>query len=156
MKRLILTLFAAGALLGPLPAVGVAVAKDKPGGHAQRADPGDRGGGRGGSAWTRGGEAPRGGWREDNPGRGPDRREEWRAPPRSAYGPPPGYDGYAAPRAYGLRRGGYMPPQAHGAVVDDYGRYRLRPPPRGFDWMRVGDDFLLVSPDGQIFDMITR
>jgi Ni/Co efflux regulator RcnB len=172
MKRLILTLLAVAAVAGPLAVVSAAVAKDK-GDQAQRRDNGNRGGDRGGPSRGRGGE----GWREDNRGRGGEGRggerqgrerqggERWgderrgrdrgeeRAPPRSAYGPPPGY-GYAPPRAYGLRRGGYMPPQVQGGVVQDYGRFRLRPPPRGYDWVRVGDDFLLVAPDGQIFDMI--
>jgi Ni/Co efflux regulator RcnB len=79
-----------------------------------------------------------------------------RAAPRSEYGPPPGYGGNERPssRPGSVRRGGYLPPQAPGYVVEDYGRYRLRPPPRGYDWVRVGDDFVLVAPDGQIFDMI--
>jgi Ni/Co efflux regulator RcnB len=167
MKRLILTLLAVAAVAGPLPVASSAVAKDKPGHQAQRRDYGNRGGDGGGPSRARGGE----GWRGDNRGRGAERgggerrggerwsderrgdRGEWRAPPRSAYGPPPGY-GDAPPRAYGLRRGGYMPPQVQGGVVENYGRYRLRPPPRGYDWVRVGDDFLLVAPDGQIFDMI--
>jgi Ni/Co efflux regulator RcnB len=173
MKRLILSLLAVAAVAGPLPLGSAAVAKDKPDHQAQRGDYGNRGGDRGGPSRGRGGE----GWRENNRGRGAERgggergasergggerrdyerrggdRGEWRAPPRSDYGPPPGY-GYAPPRAYGLRRGGYMPPQVQGGVVEDYGRFRLRPPPRGYDWVRVGDDFLLVAPDGQIFDMI--
>ena len=33
-------------------------------------------------------------------------------------------------------------------------RYRLRPPPHGYNWVRVGDGFALVSPEGQIFDMV--
>jgi Ni/Co efflux regulator RcnB len=27
----------------------------------------------------------------------------------------------------------------------DYGRYRLRQPPRGYQWVRVDNDFILVS-----------
>jgi Ni/Co efflux regulator RcnB len=48
-----------------------------------------------------------------------------------------------------------MPPDYRGAAVDDYGRYRLRPPPRGYAWYRVGGGYALVSIySGQIFDMI--
>jgi Ni/Co efflux regulator RcnB len=48
-----------------------------------------------------------------------------------------------------------IPPQYRGAVVPDYGRHRLRPPPPGFAWVRMGDRYLLVSRQtGQIFDVI--
>jgi Ni/Co efflux regulator RcnB len=33
----------------------------------------------------------------------------------------------------------------HMAYVHDYRRYRLRPPPRGQQWVRVDNDFLLIS-----------
>jgi Ni/Co efflux regulator RcnB len=66
---------------------------------------------------------------------------------------PPGYPA-PYPRASGVRPGGYLPPNYRGAPVEDYRRYRLRPPPRGYNWVRVGDGFALVSPDGQIFDMV--
>ncbi|WP_026613780.1 RcnB family protein [Ensifer aridi] len=33
----------------------------------------------------------------------------------------------------------------HMAYVHDYRRYRLRPPPRGQQWVRIDNDFLLVS-----------
>jgi len=66
---------------------------------------------------------------------------------------PPGYPA-PYPRASGVRPGGYLPPSYRGAPVEDYRRYRLRPPPRGYNWVRVGDGFALVSPDGQIFDMV--
>ncbi|MET0274616.1 MAG: RcnB family protein [Phenylobacterium sp.] len=165
-RRLLLTLLATAALTGPLGGAGVAVAADQPRAQAQRG--GDRGGpDRGGpnrnrergDQGSRGSQGPRGQWRDE---RAPAMRREddgergaMRAAPRSDYGPPPGYGGYERPRSsYGVRRGGYLPPQAPGYVVEDYGRYRLRPPPRGYDWVRVGDDFLLVAPDGQIFDMI--
>lgn len=163
MKRLLLTLIAAATVAGPLPG-STAFAKD-----------GDRGG-RWEQRGDRGGERGRGWenrqWRAaDGPGRGrgperrddrrddrrEDRREDGRFRDRDEggrnyYGPPPG--AYAPPRAYGLRRGGYLPPQAQGSEVEDYGRYRLRPPPRGFRWVRVGGAYALVGPDGQIFDMI--
>ena len=61
--------------------------------------------------------------------------------------------GFASPPA--ARRGGYLPRNFSGEVVDDYRRYRLRTPPAGFAWVRVGNGFALVSmADGQIFDMV--
>jgi len=54
-----------------------------------------------------------------------------------------------------FRPGGYLPPAFRGSMLYDYPRYRLRPPPHGYAWFVVGDDFLLVSLiDGQIFDII--
>jgi Ni/Co efflux regulator RcnB len=82
----------------------------------------------------------------------PRGRSRWEDPGPYGRGSP----GYPAPypRAPGVRPGGYLPPTYRGAPVDDYRRYRLRPPPRGYNWVRVGDGFALVSPDGQIFDMV--
>jgi Ni/Co efflux regulator RcnB len=44
-------------------------------------------------------------------------------------------------------RGHKMTPAArrHIAYIHDYRRYRLRQPPRGQQWVRVDNDFLLVS-----------
>ncbi|MDR3512804.1 MAG: RcnB family protein [Caulobacteraceae bacterium] len=61
---------------------------------------------------------------------------------------------YGAPER-GLSRGQYMPPQARGAVVQDFARYHLRRPPRGYYWYRAGDDFVLASvTSGVIFEVI--
>jgi len=91
---------------------------------------GERGGGRGGPPpWSHAGGNGR--W---------ERGAE-------AYGPPPGY--------YQPRRGGYLPPEARGGVVQDYGRYRLRPPPRGYAWVRSGRAMMLMDMNtGQVFDVI--
>jgi Ni/Co efflux regulator RcnB len=93
-------------------------------------------------------------------GRGGDR---WGyGPPRQSYSSPypgrPVYPYGAPPEArYGARRGGMLPPQYRGAIVPDYGRHHLRPPPPGFAWVRMGDGYALVSRDtGQIFDVIGR
>lgn len=45
----------------------------------------------------------------------------------------------------GWRRGQYMPPAYRGYVVPDLGRYRLRAPPPGYDWVEVGPDVYLVQ-----------
>ena len=72
------------------------------------------------------------------------------APPQ-AYGPPPGYR-EEAPAA---RRGGFLPPEAGGGIVNDLNRYQLRPPPRGYAWVRVNGGFAMVSmATGQIFDIV--
>ena len=39
-------------------------------------------------------------------------------------------------------------------VVRDYGHYRLRPPPRGYHWVRSNNDYLLIGiATGVILDM---
>lgn len=76
-------------------------------------------------------------WDEDAPQYG-GQRERW----DEAYRP-------------GDRRRGFAPDAYRGAVVEDYRRYRLRPPPHGYAWVRMGDGFALISlDDGQIFDRV--
>ncbi len=42
-------------------------------------------------------------------------------------------------------------------MVNDYYRYRLRPPPRGYAWYRVGDDYLMAAiATGIIFEIINN
>jgi len=56
---------------------------------------------------------------------------------------------------HSARRRGFAPDSYRGAVVEDYRRYRLRPPPHGYAWVRMGDGFALISlDDGQIFDRV--
>ena len=73
----------------------------------------------------------------------------------------PRYD----PRAYGRRRGrayhaaprrgGYLGPGAGGDVIQDIGRNRLRPPPRGYEWVRTPNGMALVSQSTrQVFDVV--
>ena len=135
MRRLLLSFAAIVAALASL-AGGAAVAREH------------RGEGRGGPPpWARGPErgVERGGpppW-----SRGGGRWERAPGPPE-AYGIPPG-------AYYGARRGGYLPPQARGGVVQDYGRYRLRQPPRGYAWVRSGRAMMLMDMNtGQVFDVI--
>ena len=168
MKRLIRTLLA--ALLASSLLAGPAL--------ADRKDRGDRGGG----GWERR-ERAYGGPREYRSGdrgeyrgdRGRDyrgdegRRDRYETrgsrgdrwdddgPRRPSYGNPgpPAFSRNQPPPGYGLRRGGIAPPSYRGAIVPDYGRHRLRPPPPGFAWVRAGDRYLLVSRQtGQIFDVI--
>jgi Ni/Co efflux regulator RcnB len=52
------------------------------------------------------------------------------------------------------RRGGYLPPAEQSYVVGDYPRYHLRRPPYGYHWVRIGNQFMLVSSStGLIFDV---
>jgi Ni/Co efflux regulator RcnB len=45
------------------------------------------------------------------------------------------------------RRGGRVPPEYLGRnyVVNDWRGYRLQPPPRGYQWVGVGGDFVLAA-----------
>lgn len=78
------------------------------------------------------------------------------------YGPPPSAyysDPYYRPGYAAWRRGAYLPSyyRSNDYRIYDYGRYRLRPPPRGYYWYRSGDDFLLAAiATGLIFEVITR
>jgi Ni/Co efflux regulator RcnB len=68
------------------------------------------------------------------------------------YGPP-GYHS-APPGGYnGWHRGGYY----HGPryVVRDYGHYHLRPPPRGYEWVQQGGQFVMIAvASGVIADIL--
>jgi len=75
-------------------------------------------------------------------------------------GPPPGHwgnqdfrdgrqfdrRGFPQPHAE-WRRGGRVPSEyrTRNYVVNDYRAYRLQPPPRGYQWMGVGGDFVLAA-----------
>jgi len=105
------------------------------------------------------GDERRGRRYEDEPPRY-EPRPRYEARPRDDDRPRYGYDGggrrpqsFAPPPS--ARRGGYLPRSFSGEIVDDHRRYRLRTPPAGFAWVRVGNGFALVSmADGQIFDMV--
>ena len=155
MRRLILTLAATLAVAAPLASLDVAWAKEghgrgNGGGWEQPRGGGDRGGG---GEWRGGGRGggDRGG--DDGAWRGPANGNRggdggrWRdAPPRD--NPQP--RDIPSPR-----RGGYLPPEAGRGAIQDNARYRLRAPPRGYTWVRIGNDFALVSEaTGQVFDVV--
>jgi Ni/Co efflux regulator RcnB len=53
------------------------------------------------------------------------------------------------------RRGAYLPPNYQSFVVTDWGRYHLRRPPAGYNWVQVGSEYLLISAaTGLIFDVV--
>jgi Ni/Co efflux regulator RcnB len=152
MKRLILTLAAAAAVAGPMAAA-----------TAAHADPWDRHEDR----WDRRDDRRDDRWdrRED---RWEHRDDRWDGGRHNGYyynnrwyyGPPPqAYYGnpYYRPGYVAWRRGGVLPPSYRGYWVDDYYRYHLRPPPRGYRWYRVGDDYLLAAiTTGLIFEIINN
>lgn len=97
----------------------------------------------------------RGDWHHDNGWHG------HRPPP-----PPRYYGGYhhgpsyynrpPPPRYYGHWERGHRY-YGRNVVVYDYSGYRLRPPPRGYHWVRENNDFLLVAvATGIILDIATR
>ncbi|MDB5429220.1 MAG: hypothetical protein JWP35_336 [Caulobacter sp.] len=165
MKRLILAT-AAAALAGTMAlSASPALAQDHHGrgGHHEgrggdhRGD-GNRGGDHRGGGWNGGGDR-RGG---DNNRWDGSRHNGYYYNNRWSYGPPPqayyGRPGYR-PGYSSWRRGSYLPGayRDRGYVVYDYGRYHLRPPPRGYYWYRVGDDYLLAAiASGLIFDVIVN
>jgi len=153
MRRLIAILAVITLAGGPLALGGSAFAKD----HHD-----DRRAERGGPRWGEGRGEGRGraegppGWRGEERGAygGP-------APDaRGYYGPPQAYAPQYAPRyapvpAPRARRGGYLPPEAVGGEMPDYGRYRLRQPPRGYAWVRTANGYAMVSmATGQVFDVV--
>lgn len=164
MRRLTALACAFAALASTLAAGGGAAAKDHHDGPRGEQQQRGRGGDEG--RWNGAGRGgPPMGWRGEAPGNGRwgDRGGEQRAEPRydPRYDPrnEPRYDQRNDqrydPRAYAPpRRGGYLGPQG-GAPIEDPGRYRLRPPPRGYEWVRVPGGMALVSQStGQVFDVV--
>lgn len=170
MKRLMMTLAAVAAVAGPI-AVGASEASAEDRGRYDRRDDrrdyrGDRRDDR--REWRDDRRDDRRDYRADRRDGRWDSRSRWNrgthngyyynnrwyyGPPPSAYYGRPGYrPGYAA-----WRRGAYLPPsyRGRGYVVYDYGRYGLRPPPRGYYWYRDGNDYLLAAlATGLILDVI--
>lgn len=114
------------------------------------------------SAWALDGDRGRGRGAEQRGDRGPGPRFERPRGYERRFERPGGRDDrrFDRPREFRaepprqLRPGGHLPGAYREGRVEDYGRHRLRPPPRGYNWYRVGEGFLLVAPDGQIFDMV--
>lgn len=168
MRRLISLLAAFALVAAPLATAGGAMAKERrENRREQRNEQGQREG-QGNGRWS-GGRAPaspqvyRGG---ESRGEGRYEQVEPRSEPRSeARGEyrgevrsDPRYDPRYAPppNAYGgaPRRGGYLGPGA-GEVVQNPAGQRLRPAPRGYEWVRTSRGNALVSQStGQVFDVV--
>ena len=179
MKRLLLSLTAAAAVAAPLAMTATsAQADDRRGEHQQRWDRRDdqrwdRRDNQRGDRWNERRDQRDERWdRRDRDGRW-DREASRRGPGwdrgrhngyyynnRWFYGPPPqAYYGnpYYRPGYMAWRRGSSLPPYYRGYVVNDYYRYHLRQPPRGYAWYRVGNDYLLAAiASGIIFDIIAN
>jgi len=146
---------------GPLAAAGGAMGKDRREGRGEIQQQMQRGRGDEGR-WAGARQAGPPGWRGE--GRGVEERGgRWAPQPDPRYADPR-YEGRGDPRAevdpraYG---GGYAPPRRGaflpqgGPVIGDYDRYRLRAPPRGYDWVRTPGGMALVSrANGRVYDVI--
>ena len=82
------------------------------------------------------------------------RHNGYMAQRRWYYGPPPAH-GYYQPGYRAWSRGQYLAPYYRQGVIRDYGRYRLRPPPRGYNWVRADHSIMLVNTrNGLILEVI--
>lgn len=177
MKRLIMTIAAVASVAGPMAVVASDAAAQDRGRYDRRDDRWDRREGRRDDRddrrddrWDRRDDRRDDRWdrRDDRRDRRYDSRTRWDRgrhngyywnnrwyygpPPAAYYGRPGYYPGYSA-----WRRGAYLPPAYRGRtyVIYDYGRYGLRPPPRGYYWYRDGNDYLLAAvATGLILDVI--
>ncbi|MDO9608715.1 MAG: RcnB family protein, partial [Brevundimonas sp.] len=66
---------------------------------------------------------------------------------------------YVAPRGYAVRTWSYgqrMPSyyRSNAYVVNDYGRYGLRAPPRGYQYVRSGNDVVLAAVAGGLITAV--
>jgi Ni/Co efflux regulator RcnB len=97
--------------------------------------------GRDGNQQQRGQDA-RGDHRQGNDRRDNDRRDN-RGAERSNER---GYQNYGA-RGPEWRRGGYVPREYRSRqyVVNDWRSHRLSAPPRGYQWVQVGGDYVLAA-----------
>ncbi len=170
MKRLILTIAAVASVAGPLAITATDAMAQDHGRYDRRDDRWDRRDDRRHDRWDRRDDRRHDRWdrRDDRRDRRWDHRTRWDRGHHNGYyynnrwhyGPPPAaYYGnpYYRPGYYAWRRGAYLPPyyRSRGYVVYDYGRYRLRPPPRGYYWYRDGNDYLLAAiATGLILDVI--
>jgi Ni/Co efflux regulator RcnB len=141
MKRLILAGLAAASLLGPLAVASAADAQS----YYRYRDYDRR--------WDRHDD-----WRRE---RWDDRRHNgyyyrdrwyWGPPPVVYYGNPGLHLGWRH-----WQRGAYLPPYYRSYVIYDYPRYGLRHPPRGYQWYRSGNDYVLAAiATGLILEVLSH
>ena len=90
-------------------------------------------------------------WRQDNRADRREARQDQRAYARWQQSQRRYNAGrYQAPRGYAVRQWSYgqrMPSyyRSNQYVVNDYGRYGLRQPPRGYQYVRSGDDVVMTA-----------
>jgi Ni/Co efflux regulator RcnB len=161
VRRLLSLAVALAVAVGPLAAAPGVMAKERGeerrgeerrGEQAQRERPAE-------GRWAGARQAPPG-WRggEERPAARWTERADPRSDPRNDPRYDPRYEPRAEapePRNYAPapRRGGILP--QGGPVIDDYNRYHLRVPPRGFDWVRTQGGMALVHRDsGRVYDVV--
>jgi Ni/Co efflux regulator RcnB len=171
MKRLLLTIAAVASVAGPMALTATDAAAQDRGRWDHRDRDWDRGRDhdRGDYDRGRGYDRDRGHW-DNGRHNGWDRGDRWDGGRhngyyynnRWSYGPPPaayyGRPGFR-PGYTSWRRGAYLPGyyRDRGYVVNDYYRYHLRPPPRGYYWYHTGNDYVLAAiATGLIFDVIAN
>ena len=85
---------------------------------------------------------------QDKPGKGNHGQGSKEHGPKHV---PPGHDpegpGNSANAPGHWRKGDRLPPEYRDRqyVIDDWRAYRLAPPPRGYSWVGVGGDYLMVQ-----------
>lgn len=136
MKRLLVAVLAASTLMGT---VAMADSHKHDRSHAGKDRHGDR---RDGGHDNRHRDDDRHDYRSDRDQRGRyyDHRYDGRYKV-VRYSVPHGYRHYAWYRGARLPAAYYAPRY----VVHNYGSYRLRPPPRGYHWVRVDNDVVLAA-----------
>jgi len=136
MKRLVLVLACAASLIAPSMAMAAGYQGDHDRGRHERHERWD-----GRRDWWHG-------------------RSEWRdyRGVRPGYHYAPRYGYYRIePRFYGhvWRRGEYLPPAYRGYVVEDPYYFGARVAPRGYVWVWMGNDLVLISRhSGLILDVV--
>ncbi|ADG11215.1 hypothetical protein B7G68_14150 [Caulobacter segnis] len=160
MKRLLLTIAAAASVASPMVLSATDASAQDRGRweHRDRDRDHDRGRWDNGrhNGWDRRDRWDRGDRWDHGRHNGYYYNSRWHyGPPPAAYYGRPGYrPGYEA-----WRRGAYLPSYYRGGgyVVNDYYRYHLRPPPRGYYWYRTGNDYVLAAiATGLIFEVIAN
>lgn len=68
----------------------------------------------------------------------------------------PQFHGKPAPYRSQWSRGKRLPANYRHNVVRDYGRYRLAPPPRGYNWVRVNNEYVLIGIASGLISSIVR
>ncbi|WP_027213435.1 RcnB family protein [Burkholderia sp. WSM2232] len=78
-----------------------------------------------------------------NKGKGPNGHGHQQTPP--GHGPDGPGNSANAPGHW--RKGDRLPPEYRDRqyVIDDWRAYRLAPPPRGYSWVGIGGDYLMVQ-----------
>ncbi len=136
MKRSTFTAALVAMALGVPSAGALAQPRDRDG---DRGDKGRRDDHRGGR------DDRRGPGRHDDRHHGKPSRHPHGGPPGHAHGGPPGHVHGRPPGHW--KRGDRLPPayRTRHYVVDNWRGHHLRQPPRGYHWVQVGADYVLIA-----------